>query len=881
MVELSTEQATKYPHELSGGQARRVGIARALALHPDFLVADEPTAGLDVSAAASVLNLMKDLGTRLGLTYLIITHNLNLVGYVADRIAVMYLGQLVEVGPTDRIFDAPAHPYTRALLELDLGARPAAAPRRTSAASPRRDPEPEESTAGVPLPYALRLRGGALARGGAGARGDRAGPLRRLPLLAQGAGRSRARIGDRDVRRVDARARSPMSRQQRTVSAAYESLERRWDRGDVVVLDGGMGSELERVGYPSERNIDLLWGTRALYEAPELTREVHRRYVRAGADVLTTNTWRIDGIPEGQRRGLIDPDGPSWQEAARLGVALAREAASEAGRGEACAVAFSLFLEPVDPALRARARRGGCRRRARPDPRGDGGDDPRVARVPRVRCSPRDRPAALGLLSLDGGRPSRPEPHRHRAAAPDAAGRGRAVRAGGRALRAMGVSAVLVNCLPPEFVPGTLPLLRRHTRLPLGVYPNLGTWINPGWEFDDAATPESLPRRGSALARRRGREHHRRVLRHDGGAHRVARGRASGGRRRYGGVAVNELEGKTALITGGARGFGRAMALLFAREGADVAVADIAGELSSERIGGMATGDDLERTVGELEALGRRAFGIRADVTKSADCERMAGEAIEALGRIDILCANAGVFSLAPAWELTEDEWDTVLGVNLKGVWLTTKYVVPHMMERRYGKIVITSSRDGLRAEANYAHYNASKFGVIGYMKSLAIELGPYEINVNAICPTQMADKSAPPRGGTHPYWDQVVGRPNVDVRGVRRGLGPGEPLRARRAARLPGGRGGSALARLRPRPPRHGRRAARRRGLDRQAGRVAGDVDARARQRPADRRHRRAAAQRRHGDPRRRPDRLGRRRARLRRARTCSTSPGERCCRV
>ena len=94
-----------------------------------------------------------------------------------------------------------------------------------------------------------------------------------------------------------------MSRQHRTVSAAYESLERRWDRGDVVVLDGGMGSELERVGYPSERNIDLLWGTRALYEAPELTKEVHRRYVRAGADVLTTNTWRIDGIPEAKRRG--------------------------------------------------------------------------------------------------------------------------------------------------------------------------------------------------------------------------------------------------------------------------------------------------------------------------------------------------------------------------------------------------------------------------------------------------------------------------------------------------------------------------------------------------------------------------------------------------
>jgi oligopeptide/dipeptide ABC transporter ATP-binding protein len=117
MVELSSELASKYPHELSGGQARRVGIARALALQPEFLVADEPTSGLDVSAAAAVLNLMKDLGKRLDLAYLIITHNLNVVGYVADRIAVMYLGRLAEVGPPDRIFDAPAHPYTRALLE--------------------------------------------------------------------------------------------------------------------------------------------------------------------------------------------------------------------------------------------------------------------------------------------------------------------------------------------------------------------------------------------------------------------------------------------------------------------------------------------------------------------------------------------------------------------------------------------------------------------------------------------------------------------------------------------------------------------------------------------------------------------------------------------
>lgn len=116
MVGLAPEQAGKYPHELSGGQARRIGIARALALHPELLVADEPTAGLDVSAAASVLNLMADLRDRFRLTYVIVTHNLSLVGYVADRIAVMYLGQLVELGPAGDVFERPAHPYTRGLL---------------------------------------------------------------------------------------------------------------------------------------------------------------------------------------------------------------------------------------------------------------------------------------------------------------------------------------------------------------------------------------------------------------------------------------------------------------------------------------------------------------------------------------------------------------------------------------------------------------------------------------------------------------------------------------------------------------------------------------------------------------------------------------------
>lgn len=116
MVGLSSEQADKYPHQLSGGQARRVGIARALAASPDVIIADEPTAGLDVSAASGILNLLGDLRRDLGLTMVLITHDLNMVGYVADRIAVMYLGSIVELGTSDAIFDAPRHPYTRALL---------------------------------------------------------------------------------------------------------------------------------------------------------------------------------------------------------------------------------------------------------------------------------------------------------------------------------------------------------------------------------------------------------------------------------------------------------------------------------------------------------------------------------------------------------------------------------------------------------------------------------------------------------------------------------------------------------------------------------------------------------------------------------------------
>ena len=275
------------------------------------------------------------------------------------------------------------------------------------------------------------------------------------------------------------------------MSAPYRALQRRLEAGDVVVLDGGVGSELELVGYPSERNIDLLWGTRALYEAPELTKEVHRRYVRSGADVITTNTWRIDGIPKAQALGLID-SGPSWQEAARLGVELAREAARELGRAEECAIAFSLFLEPIDPTFVPELAEAVAN--AEPD----------LILVETAETIPEDLEFPGYAVLLETGLPLWVSYRWTADGPPDLShigiGPPRSAPEGGGDLfgraaerfERLGVSALLVNCLPRECVSRTLPLLRRHTRLPLGVYPNLGKWINPGWEFDETATPESF-----------------------------------------------------------------------------------------------------------------------------------------------------------------------------------------------------------------------------------------------------------------------------------------------------------------------------------------------------------------------------------------------------
>ena len=194
------------------------------------------------------------------------------------------------------------------------------------------------------------------------------------------------------------------------------------------------------------------------------------------------------------------------------------------------------------------------------------------------------------------------------------------------------------------------------------------------------------------------------------------------------------LDGKVALITGGARGQGRAHAVTCAREGADVIVADVIDRLPTVHYK-LATKDDLDETVRLVEAHGRRVIAVKADVRSQEQLDAAVTAGIAELGKIDILIANAGIWTLGSFWELTDQQWDEMIGVNLTGVWKAAKAVAPHMIERRSGSIVIIASVNALEAGQYTAHYVAAKHGLIGLMKNIALELAPYGIRCNAISP--------------------------------------------------------------------------------------------------------------------------------------------------
>ena len=196
-----------------------------------------------------------------------------------------------------------------------------------------------------------------------------------------------------------------------------------------------------------------------------------------------------------------------------------------------------------------------------------------------------------------------------------------------------------------------------------------------------------------------------------------------------------ELKGKCAIVTGAARGIGRGMALKLADAGANVALVDLGNPADPTLTYNLAAQTELNRSVEEVKSRGVRAAAILADVTKWADCQRMAREAESELGGIDILCNNAGIIAVGPVESFSEQTWDRVMGVNVKGVFLCSKACIPAMRKRGAGAIVNTASVAGKTGHGNVAAYCTSKFAVVGFTQSLAEELGPDNIRVNAVCP--------------------------------------------------------------------------------------------------------------------------------------------------
>jgi SDR family mycofactocin-dependent oxidoreductase len=197
---------------------------------------------------------------------------------------------------------------------------------------------------------------------------------------------------------------------------------------------------------------------------------------------------------------------------------------------------------------------------------------------------------------------------------------------------------------------------------------------------------------------------------------------------------MTRLTGKIALVTGAARGQGRSHAIRLAEEGADIIAIDIAAPVETLSYD-MATPEQLRETADAIEALDRRVVTHRADVRDLTQLKAAVDAGVAELGGLDIVVANAGVVGFGVAQELDPQHWRTVLDIDLTGVWQTAAVSIDHLKARGGGAIVLTSSMAGLKGMAHLAHYAAAKHGVVGLMRTLAIELAPYSIRVNTVNP--------------------------------------------------------------------------------------------------------------------------------------------------
>jgi 3-oxoacyl-[acyl-carrier protein] reductase len=208
-----------------------------------------------------------------------------------------------------------------------------------------------------------------------------------------------------------------------------------------------------------------------------------------------------------------------------------------------------------------------------------------------------------------------------------------------------------------------------------------------------------------------------------------------------------KLEGKVAIVTGGARGNGLAAARFLAQEGADIAIADICEDMPTVPYA-LSSDATMEGAVKEIKGMGRKAVGIKCDIRKSSDVEAMVKQVLDALGKVDILVNNAGITKDGLIMRMSEADWDAVLDVNLKGTFLFTKAFSRSFLKQRSGRIVNIASVIGLIGNAGQCNYGASKAGVIGLTKSAARELASRGVTVNAIAPgfieTAMTAKISP-----------------------------------------------------------------------------------------------------------------------------------------